>query len=206
MMSERTRTTQSNPDLVQYSQGDLEAALNDFLKEQEPPQKINLFNFKTIAGMSMLFITTLFLIQQIIPWFGFTIDMGLVQALPVIGGILVALAGIGLFSGQKKPKKAKAKFEPAVEKPLTLNDLNEKSKLDSYALNQTKRLYRSRRDKRFLGVCGGIAKYFGLNPFAVRLLWAILTLSSGGIMIPLYIVMAIIMPKEPPIFQIPYNK
>jgi phage shock protein C len=205
-MSERTRTAQSNPDLVQYSQGDLEAALNDFLKEQEPPQKINLFNFKTIAGMSMLFITTLFLIQQLIPWFGFPIDSDFVQILPVFGGILVALTGLGLFSGRKKQKKSKAKFEPVAEKPLTLNDLNDKSTLDSYALNQSKRLYRSRRDKRFLGVCGGIAKYFGLNPFAVRLLWAILTLSSGGIMIPLYIVMAIIMPKEPPIFQIPYNK
>ena len=205
-MSERTRTAQSNPDLVNYTQGDLEAALNDFLKEQEPPQKINLFNFKTIAGMSMLFITTLFLIQQLIPWFGFPIDADFVQVLPVFGGILVALTGLGLFSGRRKQKKAKAQFEPVAAKPITLNDLNDKSTLDSYALNQTKRLYRSRKDKRFLGVCGGIAKYFGLNPFAVRLLWAILTLSSGGIMIPLYIVMAIIMPKEPPVFQIPYNK
>jgi phage shock protein C len=205
-MSERTRTTQNNPDLVNYTQGDLEAALNDFLREQEPPQKVNLFNFKTIAGMGMLFITSLFLIQQLIPWFGFTIDSGLVEALPIIGGILVALTGLGFFSGQKKPKRVKAKFEPTAEKTITLNDLNEKSRLDSYALSHPKKLYRSSKDKRFLGVCGGIAKYFGLNPFAVRLLWAILTLSSGGVMIPLYILMAIIMPKEPPMFQLPYNK
>jgi len=205
-MAERTRTTQNNPDLVNYTQGDLEAALNDFLKEQEPPQKVNLFNFKTIVGMSMLFITSLFLIQQLIPWFGFTIDSGLVESLPIIGGILVALIGLGFFSGQKKQKRVKAKFVPTAEKPITLNELNEQSKLESYALNQPKKLYRSRKDKRFLGVCGGIAKYFGLNPFAVRLLWAILTLSSGGVMIPAYILMAIIMPKEPPMFQIPYNK
>jgi len=204
-MSERNRTTQNNPDLVQYSQSDLESALNDFLREQEPPQKVNLFNFKTIVGMGMLFITSLFLIQQLIPWFGLTIGTGLVDLLPVIGGILIALTGLGLFSGQKKQKRDKAKFLPTTDKTITLSDLDDKKMLDNYALSQPKKLYRSGKDKRFLGVCGGIAKYFGLNPFAVRLLWAILTLSSGGIMVPLYIVMAIIMPKEPPIFQIPYN-
>jgi phage shock protein C len=204
-MSERTRTAQQNPDLVQYSQGDLEAALNDFLKEQEPPQKVNLFNFKTIVGMGMLFVTSLFLIQQLIPWFGFTVGAGLIDILPIIGGILVAISGLGLFSGQKKPKRVKAKFDAPSDKQVTLGDLNDMSKLDSYALNQSKKLYRSSKDKRFLGVCGGIAKYFGLNPFAVRLLWAILTLSSGGVMIPAYILMAIIMPKEPPALQIPYK-
>jgi phage shock protein C len=205
-MSERTRTTQNSPDLVQYSQSDLESALNDFLREQEPPQKVNLFNFKTIVGMGMLFITSLFLIQQIIPWFGFAIDVDLLGILPIIGGALVAVTGMGLFSGQKKPKRVKAKFEPTTDKSLKLSDLGDKSKLESYALSHSKKLYRSSKDKRFLGVCGGIAKYFGLNPFAVRLLWAILTLSSGGIMVPLYIIMAIIMPKEPPMLQLPYNK
>ncbi len=205
-MAERTRTTQNNPDLVNYTQGDLEAALNEFLKEQEPPQKVNLFNFKTIVGMSMLFITSLFLIQQLIPWFGFAIDRELVEMLPIVGGILVALIGLGFLSGQKKQKRTKAKFEPTTDKSMTLNDQNEQSTLERYALSHPKKLYRSRQDKRFLGVCGGIAKYFGLNPFAVRLLWAILTLSSGGVMIPAYILMAIIMPKEPPMFQIPSNK
>lgn len=205
-MSERTRTTQSNPDSVHYSQSDLDAALNDFLTEQEPPQKINLFNAETLVGMGMLFVTTLFLIQQIIPWFGFAVDADFISVLPIIGGIIVAISGLGLFQGRKKKKRVKAKFEPSVETKVTLDDFNEKTSLDSYALNRPKKLYRSRRDKRFLGVCGGIAKYFGLNPFAVRLLWAILTLSSGGFMIPLYIIMAIIMPKEPPVFQLPSYK
>lgn len=205
-MSERTRTTQSSPDSAHYTQSDLEAALNDFLTEQEPPQKINLFNAKTLVGMGMLFVTTLFLIQQIIPWFGFAVDADFISVLPIIGGIIVAISGLGLFQGRKKKKRVKAKFEPSVETKVTLDDFNEKSSLDSYALNRPKKLYRSRRDKRFLGVCGGIAKYFGLNPFAVRLLWAILTLSSGGFMIPLYIIMAIIMPKEPPVFQLPSYK
>lgn len=205
-MSERTRTSQSNPDSVHYSQSDLEAALNDFLTEQEPPQKINLFNARTMVGMGMLFVTSLFLIQQIIPWFGFPIDGDFISVLPIIGGIFVAISGLGLFQGRRKKKRAKAKFEPSVDVKVTLDGFNEKSNLDSYALNRPKKLYRSRRDKRFLGVCGGIAKYFGLNPFAVRLLWAILTLSSGGFMIPLYIIMAIIMPKEPPVFQLPTYK
>lgn len=205
-MSERTRTTQNNPDLVNYTQGDLEAALDDFLREHEPPQKVNLFNFKTIVGMGMLFVTSLFLIQQLFPWFGLTVGTQLVDLLPFIGGIMVALIGLGMFSGQKKEKRTKTKFVPTSEKTITLSDLNDVTILDNYALTQPKKLFRSGKDKRLYGVCGGIAKYFGLNPFAVRLLWAILTLSSGGFMVPMYILMVIIMPKEPPMFQLPFNK
>jgi phage shock protein C len=205
-MSERTHTTQNNPDLVNYTQGDLEAALDDFLREQEPPQKVNLFNFKTIVGMGMLFVTSLFLIQQLFPWFGLTVGDQLVDLLPFIGGIMVALIGLGMFSGQKKKKRTKTKFVPTSEQTITLSDLNDVTILDNDALTQPNKLFRSGKDKRLFGVCGGIAKYFGLNPFAVRLLWAILTLSSGGVMVPLYILMVIITPKEPPMFQLPFNK
>src|SRR5690606_36601072 len=108
-MPERTRTATQNPDLVSYTQGDLESALNDFLKEQEPPEKINLFNFSTIAGLGMLFVTTLFINQTVFPWFGLTIDSGFIQTLPVLGGILVALTGPGIFAGRRNKRKAKLK-------------------------------------------------------------------------------------------------
>lgn len=59
-----------------------------------------------------------------------------------------------------------------------------------------KKLYKMNRGKMIDGVCGGIAEYFGLDPTLVRLAWAALTL-AGGSGIVLYIVCAIIIPREP---------
>ena len=38
-----------------------------------------------------------------------------------------------------------------------------------------KRLFKSFRDKKICGVCGGLAEYFGLDATLVRLGWALLT-------------------------------
>jgi len=57
-----------------------------------------------------------------------------------------------------------------------------------------KRLYRSRNDRRIWGVCGGLADYFGIDPTLVRIIAAISVLSGLGI--PVYIIMAIIVPLE----------
>ncbi len=60
-----------------------------------------------------------------------------------------------------------------------------------------KRLYKSRNEKMFAGVCGGIAKYFGVDPVLVRILFVIFTF-FGGTAIIAYIVGAIIMQYPPP--------
>jgi len=58
-----------------------------------------------------------------------------------------------------------------------------------------KRLYRSADKKLFLGVCGGLAEYFDIDPLLVRLLFVGATL-LGGVSIALYLVLALIMPSE----------
>lgn len=58
------------------------------------------------------------------------------------------------------------------------------------------KLYRSRKNKWFAGVCGGIAEYFGLSPTIVRLICALLILPYGSSLI-VYIMLAIFIPKEP---------
>lgn len=58
-----------------------------------------------------------------------------------------------------------------------------------------KRLKRSKTDRMIFGVCGGIGKYFGIDPTIVRLGFALLALLDG-IGIVLYIILAIIMPQE----------
>ena len=59
---------------------------------------------------------------------------------------------------------------------------------------EPKRLYRSGRDKMFLGVCGGIGEYFNIDPTLVRLAWIIFT-CVGGAGIWAYIIAAIVIPK-----------
>ena len=59
-----------------------------------------------------------------------------------------------------------------------------------------KKLYRSRTDKKLCGVCGGLAKYFNIDPTIVRLALVLCVLFAGfGILA--YIIAALIIPEEP---------
>jgi len=60
-----------------------------------------------------------------------------------------------------------------------------------------KRLYRSRKDRMILGVCGGLADYFNIDPAIVRVVLVLLALiPPHGIVILAYIVLAIVVPEE----------
>ncbi len=60
----------------------------------------------------------------------------------------------------------------------------------------TKKLYKSKEDRKLCGVCGGLAEYFGIDSTIVRLVWVLLVLFAGcGILA--YIVAALVMPDEP---------
>ncbi|WP_370372687.1 envelope stress response membrane protein PspC [Henriciella pelagia] len=61
-----------------------------------------------------------------------------------------------------------------------------------------KRLYRSRNERVWAGVCGGIAERFGWDPLVVRLLAvASFFLFAGPLIILAYIVMILVVPKAP---------
>ena len=59
-----------------------------------------------------------------------------------------------------------------------------------------KKLYKSSRDRKIDGVYAGIAEYFGFDPTLVRLAWVLLTL-AGGSGVLLYIIAAVVMPRDP---------
>ena len=61
---------------------------------------------------------------------------------------------------------------------------------------ENKRLYKSRSNREFCGVCGGIAEYFGLDPTLVRVGWVLATLLGGSGLLA-YIIAAIVMPEQP---------
>ena len=58
-----------------------------------------------------------------------------------------------------------------------------------------KKLYRSQTDRKIWGVCGGLAKYFDIDPTIIRVL-AIVSIFFTGAGIIAYIVMAIVVPLE----------
>ncbi len=59
----------------------------------------------------------------------------------------------------------------------------------------TKKLYRSQTDRVIWGVCGGLAKYFDMDPIIVRVV-AVVSVFVSGLGIIAYIVMAIVVPLE----------
>jgi phage shock protein C len=63
--------------------------------------------------------------------------------------------------------------------------------------NGIKKLYRSRTDTKFLGVCGGLAKYLTVDSAVVRLACVVLAVLTGFIpVIVAYFIAAIVTPLE----------
>ncbi len=57
------------------------------------------------------------------------------------------------------------------------------------------RIHKSARDKKILGVCGGVAEWLGVDPTIIRIAWALLACGWGtGIL--LYFICAFVLPEE----------
>jgi len=61
--------------------------------------------------------------------------------------------------------------------------------------NSTKKVYRSQKNRIIFGVCGGLAEYFEIDPLLVRIFFILLVM-AGGSGVFLYIILAVLMPKE----------
>ncbi len=58
-----------------------------------------------------------------------------------------------------------------------------------------KRLYRSNSEKMLGGVCGGLGKYFSVDPTIIRLAWVVFSLCGGAGLLA-YLIAWIIIPSE----------
>jgi phage shock protein C len=63
-------------------------------------------------------------------------------------------------------------------------------------MDPTRKLYRSKTDRKLAGVCGGVAQYFNLDATLIRVLFVLLAVLGGSGLI-LYVAMWIIVPNEP---------
>lgn len=61
---------------------------------------------------------------------------------------------------------------------------------------QTRKLYRSRTNRKLAGVCGGLAQYFNLDATLIRVLFVVLAVLGGSGLV-IYLAMWIIIPNEP---------
>lgn len=60
-----------------------------------------------------------------------------------------------------------------------------------------RRLYRSREERMVAGVLGGAAKWLGVNPTPLRVVYALFTFFSFGWGILAYVLAAVLLPEEP---------
>lgn len=82
---------------------------------------------------------------------------------------------------------AAATEPPASEPPFASADGN---------ISPQHKLHRSVTNKKFLGVCAGLAEYFGLDVTIVRVVYVIFTVLSTGVGFILYALLYLILPED----------
>lgn len=70
---------------------------------------------------------------------------------------------------------------------------------------ERKQMYRS-NDSVIFGVCGGIAEYFDLSPWGVRLVWVLLVIIGLPFTIVAYIALALLLKRKPLPQMPPYEE
>ena len=63
-------------------------------------------------------------------------------------------------------------------------------------MDSTRKLYRSKTDRKVAGVCGGLAQYFNVDATLIRVLFVVLAILGGSGLV-LYLALWIIVPNEP---------
>jgi phage shock protein C len=58
-----------------------------------------------------------------------------------------------------------------------------------------KNLCKVEAGRKLFGVCGGVARYLGVDPTVVRIL-TVISVFAFGVTIPVYIIAAVLMPEE----------
>jgi phage shock protein PspC (stress-responsive transcriptional regulator) len=79
-----------------------------------------------------------------------------------------------------------------IGQPFFSRSLGEIAMTDTY-----KRLYRSRKDRMFSGLCAGLGEYIGLDPTVVRLIFALSAIFLFPMPIIVYGVMMLVVPEAP---------
>ena len=176
---------------------DLEDVSDDELEslyfEDDTEEESSFLNLQTLSGLSLILAGIIYLLSELEVWAAPLFGLG--EALPWLAGVLVILLGFGVLSWRSsrssdEKKRTKKAVDAKTGEPKVVEEPKKSKK---------KRLTRSRTDKKFLGVCGGLAEYLNLDPTLVRIAFVIGVISSAGPLIIAYFGLAFVMPKEEPL-------
>ncbi|MFU8811332.1 MAG: PspC domain-containing protein [Balneolaceae bacterium] len=199
---------------IQVSDKDLIESLNSFLDEDQSEKKKNIWNIRTISGIALIMTGFAVLGNRIgSELFGFGLFSGLEMigaVAPYAGAALLAFVLIMMMGRRQNKEK---------EKVVMAQNIAARDKLDAFlyadadstgskqtrgsgqtlsmAMKQKNKLTRSRDDKWLFGVCGGIASYTGMSSTLVRALFLGAFFLGYGSPLIFYIVLGLIMPKQP---------
>lgn len=202
---------------LNISDQELHSTLNEFLEEKEKKPKESIWNFSTITGLVMVLISAAFIgntvSSQVLGLGSIPFLSTLISVTPYVGGAILGLLLIGMFSRSKtekiEQKEEKERVKETYDKlDKFLYNQDERtsrkerkstgtSKFEKFKVGTSNRLTKSRTDKKIAGVCGGLAKHLGISSTIIRLLFVAAIILGWGSFILVYIALAFVMPKEP---------
>jgi phage shock protein C len=151
------------------------------------------------AAMLLIGLGVLWLLANmgVLPWLwsGFWWVMGMVfwpLLLIGVGYMILRYTGRGEFNWDWRKSAEQAKSTVGERLPS-----RESMGARMRAARARFPLKRSRTDRIFMGVCGGIGRRVGIDPNLVRLVWAAFSVGSIGVGVLVYVVTGLLLPEEP---------
>ncbi len=161
-----------------------------------PPQKASVSgnSAKKVFGGLLIAVGTLWVLHNLgIHFWGFWWGISWET---VLGIVLIGFGVMLLFEKTSSSSSTKEEASIGADEQGSSDDVSQSDQAKQN--DRTKnRLMRSRTDKKILGVCGGIAAYAGIDSTLVRLLFVLGAFGSFGLFFVGYIVLGIVVPKEP---------
>ena len=186
--------------------------IEDFLYSKESEeQKPGFWNLPTAAGLSTIGVGSAYLLQELglfSSGFDFSALVG-----PWLIGVLIILLGFGVLSWSPDRKKRKQKQRaqaarrrarsqstrtappPSRRQERKERKAERRSERRERFAERKQKFTKSRTNKKIFGVCGGIGQAFGIDPTLVRIAFVIALIAAGGTAIPIYLLLAWLMPN-----------
>lgn len=183
--SEESSRESSNFDFSPLEEDELNSIsdedLDRLLDDTSDPSSGRFGRIATYTGLAMLVIVGVLILAEL-PM----LSLSVAAVDPSIGlgilGVLLAFIGYGLFAGRRTKKKS-----TSTESDTKESDTEEAEEEEDNTLRRSS-------EKKLMGVCGGLAEYFGLDPSMVRVAFVLALVFSGGPMFLVYFGMAYVMP------------
>lgn len=177
-------------DLDDISDEELEALYFD-----DDGEESSLVTLPTITGFTLILAGIIYLLSELGVWTGLAFSG--FGVLPWLVGVGVILLGFGLLTW--RPSRSSEDEGATSKKKAVEAETGQTKVVEEPKKSSSKKLARSRTDKKLLGVCGGIAEYLNLDPTLVRIAFVVGIIGSGASFVLAYLALAFIMPKEPPL-------